>query len=170
MWQKIISALTNGQVTDAGIQWLVGAIAFVGLLGIVLGVYLQIRKIKSETAAVSKEREDKIKLEATAEMQRKEATIRREIETETALRDMKGSIDRLNDSFQALGRGMEQRVERLETGLQKSCSQIATVSQATKSAHKRIDEHRRIEHNLSNHQYHEIEEMTNGTDKEGWLG
>jgi len=170
MWQKVISALTGGQVSEAGIQWLVGAIAFLGILGIVLGVYLQIRKIKSESATAIREREDRIKLEAVAELERTKTTLRREIETETALRDMKGSIDRLNESFQALGRGMEQRVERLETDHQKACNQIATVVQATKSAHKRMDEHRRIEHNLSNHQYHEVEEITNGTDKEGWLG
>ena len=165
MWHNLIAFLAGGQLQDVGIQWLIGAIAFLGILGVVLGVFLQIKKIKRDSEEDAQKREDKIREEATRETQRREATLRRDIETETALRDMKGSIDRLADSFQVLGRGMEQRVERLETDFKKLCQDHSKVEQATKSAHKRIDEHRRIEHKLR-----EMEEVTNGSDKEGWLG
>jgi hypothetical protein len=170
MWHNLIASLAGGQVSDAGIQWIVGAVAFLGMLAVVLGVFLQIKKIKRDSEEDAQKREDKIKMEAAAELERAKAVLRRDIETETALRDMKGAIDRLADSFQIMGRGMEQRVERLDTDFKKLCQEHAKVAQATKSAHKRIDEHRKLEHNLSSHQYHEVEEITNGTDKEGWLG
>ena len=157
MWHNLIAFLAGGQIPDAGIQWLIGAIAFLGILGVVLGVFLQIKKIKRDSEEDAQKREDKIREEATKETQRREATLRRDIETETALRDMKGSIDRLADSVQVLGRGMEQRVERLETDFQRLCQEHSKVEQATKSAHKRIDEHRRLEHKLR-----ELEEVTNG--------
>jgi TolA-binding protein len=165
MLQNLLAFLAGGQIQDIGIQWLIGAIAFLGILGVVLGVFLQIKKIKRDSEDDAIKREEKIREESVKEMQRREATLRRDIETETALRDMKGSIDRLADSFQVLGKGMEQRVERLETDFQRLCQEHSKVEQATKSAHKRIDEHRRIEHKVR-----ELEEATNGNDKEGWLG
>jgi TolA-binding protein len=157
-------------VPEAGFQWALGAISFIGLAGVVLTFYIQLKKIKKDTENTVADRESKIKSEAESEMSRMATSLRREIETETALRDMKSSIDRLNESFQALGRGIEQRVERLEKGLQTICTEHATVTQATKSAHRRIDEHRKLEHNLTSKMYKEIDEITNGNEKEGWLG
>ena len=106
MWQNLIAFLTGGQVSEAGIEWLVGAVAFLGIVAVVLGVFLQIKKIKRDSEADARAREDKIKAEAIAELERAKSVLRRDIETETALKNLKDSIDRLNESFQALGRGM----------------------------------------------------------------
>ena len=121
--------LVNGQIPEAGIQWVTGLIVVLVLAAIVLGFIAQIRKIKKDTES---EKEKDIRIA------RDEA--RQEAESAFELRELKRSIDRLRDEF-ILVKEQLNKVDEIKI------AQYRIEDKANK-AHKRLDIHYKREHNM----------------------
>lgn len=121
--------LSNGQIPEAGVQWITGLIVVLVLAGIVIGFIAQIRKIKHDT---EKESERKI--------QNAKAEAKQEAESAFEFRELKRSIERLRDEFIII-KDQLTKVEEIKI------SQYRIEDKANK-AHKRLDIHYRREHNM----------------------
>ena len=120
-----------------------------------LGFILKLRALRKE---------DKEAIEKT--MQDRERAIRKEVEIDTILREMKQSMDRLADAITCLRSDVGGRIDKVEKQVDSHGKVIVKVQEAVKAAHRRMDEHRKVDHGLSNHQYYEVEEISDL--KEGW--
>ncbi len=147
--------LVNGQIPQEGINVTTGIIVILALASVVLGFILKLRALRKE----DKEATEKTMLD-------RERTIRKEIEIDTILRDVKQSMDRLAEAITCLRSEVGGRIDKVEKQVDSQGRAIVKVQEAVKAAHRRMDEHRKVDHGLSNHQYYEVEEISDM--KEGW--
>ncbi len=127
--------MANGQLTDATILVIAGIIGLFVIAGIVLGVFVQIKKLRTDAKA---ETDAKVK-KATEEAMK-------EKESEIAFRELKASVDNVNTTVKKLTEDMNKRIEGVECTRTAHVAELAEIREIAKSAHKRIDEHRKIDH------------------------
>jgi hypothetical protein len=137
------SVLTGDVVTHSSIELLIAIIGLITMASIALGFYIQIRSIRKKS---QEEMDTKVEKEGKA--------IRREVETESALRAMKESIDKLTETVTSLRNDVSVRVDKIEAKVERNTKIIVRLDQSLKAAHNRLDEHRTIEHGLTNHKNH----------------
>lgn len=121
--------LSNGQIPEAGVQWVTGLIVVLILVGIVLGFIAQIRKIKRDTEL------DKNRLLKTAKEEAQQ-----EVESAFEFRELKRSIERLRDEFLL----MKEQMRKVE----EHNISIYRIERKADIAHRRLDVHYKREHNI----------------------
>lgn len=129
--------MANGQLTDATILVIAGVIGLFAIAGIVLGVFVQIKKLRSDAAT---ETEAKV-AKATHEALREKAT-------SDALLALKESVDNTHVLVRDLKNELVTRIETVECAKTDHVQRLTRLEESVKSAHKRIDDHRKIDHKL----------------------
>lgn len=149
MTDYCFAMLSNGEIPDAGVDVLTGVIVLAVIATIFLGLFVQLKSIRK-----------KAKDEYDAQLAKKEAEIREKVNTENTLKDLKDSIDRLSQSFTQIGTGLGARLDhneieqaKLSREFDRICRILVSLEASTKAAHKRIDEHRHVDHGFQSQSY-----------------
>lgn len=129
--------MSNGQLSDATVFVIGGIISLVIIIGAVLGVFIQIKKLRDDAKADTKA---KVK-EATEEALK-------EKDSEIAFRELKKSVDNVNSTVTELTKDMRERMKNVECTGTEHVKWLARIEEVAKSAHKRIDDHRVLDHGL----------------------
>lgn len=161
---QFITLVSDGGLSQVTSQWIAGAVGFLVILAVILGVFKSFRDIRKEAIELRSKSEKEASDRMKEELAKARIEITREVELQTALASMKQSIDKLTESFYDMGKGMTARIDLVEANLENACKVQVRVHEVAKAAHRRMDEHRRLDHGLSNHQYHEVEEINERTD------
>lgn len=140
--------LVNGEIPQSGIDVAEGLLVLAGIATIVISLIVAFRQMRKATDKDFQARLDK----AIGEKER-------QIEIDTTLKAMKESIDRLNDSVSRMRGEIGTRVDKLETKLDRHSKQIVRIDASVRSAHKRVDEHRKVDHGLPNGHHVEHDPM-----------
>ena len=143
-----LQMLVNGEIPEAGIQVMTGLLVLAGVGLLVLGF---VAALKSMRKSSDREYEQRL-LKAVGEREK-------QIEIDTTLKAMKESIDRLNDSVSRMRGEIGTRVDKLETKLDRHSKHIVCIDASVRSAHKRMDEHRQVEHKLPSNGRNDPDEM-----------
>ena len=131
--------LVNGEIPQSGIDVAEGLLVLAGIAMVIISLIVAFRQMRKATDKDFQARLDK----AIGEKER-------QIEIDTTLKAMKESIDRLNDSVSRMRGEIGTRVDKLETKLDRHSKQIVRIDASVRSAHKRMDEHRKVDHGLPN--------------------
>jgi hypothetical protein len=134
-----LAALVNGTIPEAGVQWVTGLIIVIGI-GIVLIVFVkEIRGLRSQAA---NDMSEKLKEERHK--------IQKDVELDHTLRGMTSSFDRLYCVVEELKSELRNKTQSIEDKVDAYRIMVAKVEQSVRAAHRRIDEHRAIDHGLAN--------------------
>jgi len=131
--------LVGGEIPQSGIDVAEGLLVLAGIAMVIISLIVAFRQMRKATDKDFQARLDK----AIGEKER-------QIEIDTTLKAMKESIDRLNDSVSRMRGEIGTRVDKLETKLDRHSKQIVRIDASVRSAHKRMDEHRKVDHGLPN--------------------
>lgn len=131
--------LVGGEIPQSGIDVAEGLLVLAGIAMVIISLIVAFRQMRKATDKDFQARLDK----AIGEKER-------QIEIDTTLKAMKESIDRLNDSVSRMRGEIGNRVDKLETKLDRHSKQIVRIDASVRSAHKRMDEHRKVDHGLPN--------------------
>jgi hypothetical protein len=129
--------MVNGQLSEATTIVIVGVLGLLGIAGLVFGVLIQIKKLRSDAKA-----------ETDAKVKKATEEAIREKESEIAFRELKASVDNVNTTVKKLTEDMNKRIEGVECTRTAHVAELAEIREIAKSAHKRIDEHRKIDHKI----------------------
>ena len=143
-----LQMLVNGEIPEAGVYVLNGLLVLVGIAILVLGF---IAALKGMRKSSDREYEQRL-AKAVGEREK-------QIEIDTTLKGMKDSIDKLNDSITRMRGEIGTRVDKLETKLDRHSKHIVCIDASVRSAHKRMDEHRKVDHGLPNGHHIEPDPM-----------
>ena len=140
--------LVNGEIPQSGIDVAEGLLVLAGIAMVIISLIVAFRQMRKATDKDFQARLDK----AIGEKER-------QIEIDTTLKAMKESIDRLNDSVSRMRGEIGNRVDKLETKLDRHSKQIVRIDASVRSAQKRMDEHRKVDHGLPNGRHIEPDPM-----------
>ena len=143
-----LQMLVNGEIPEAGVYVLNGLLVLVGIAILVLGF---VAALKSMRKSSDREYEQRL-AKAVGEREK-------QIEIDTTLKGMKDSIDKLNDSVTRMRGEIGERVDRLESKVEWQSKQVVKIDASTRAAHKRMNEHRQVEHKLPSNGRNDPEEM-----------
>ena len=144
----LICLLVGGEIPQSGIDVAEGLLVLAGIAMVIISLIVAFRQMRKATDKDFQARLDK----AIGEKER-------QIEIDTTLKAMKESIDRLNDSVSRMRGEIGNRVDKLETKLDRHSKQIVRIDASVRSAHKRMDEHRKVDHGLPNGHHIEPDTM-----------
>lgn len=144
----LICLLVGGEIPQSGIDVAEGLLVLAGIAMVIISLIVAFRQMRKATDKDFQARLDK----AIGEKER-------QIEIDTTLKAMKESIDRLNDSVSRMRGEIGNRVDKLETKLDRHSKQIVRIDASVRSAHKRMDEHRKVDHGLPNGHHVEPDPM-----------
>lgn len=158
--------MENGTLTQATQIVLAGLVGLIGIAGIVLGFVTQINTLRAKAKAekndadASRQAElQKAKTEAALAIEAAKAEATKETESKLAFIALKDSVDAMNTTVSELSKGVGDRITGILKDQEKLCRRVDLVDASTRSAHKRMDEHRRVEHNLkTNNHFTESED------------
>lgn len=129
--------MVNGQLSDATTLIIAGIIGLFVIAGIILGVFIQIKKLRSDAAA---ETEAKVKKATNEALKEKESEI--------AFRELKKSVDDTASIVKEMKGDMNRRIESVECVKTDHVQRLTRLEESVKSAHKRMDDHRKVDHKL----------------------
>jgi len=129
--------LSNGTLTESTVTVIAGIIGLLILAGVVLGFVIQLNTLKSKAKTDAKLEIDKAVEEAT-----------KETESKLAFIALTKSVDAMNDTVGKLSKGVGSQISTIQTDLITLCGKVNLIDASARSAHKRIDEHRKIEHGI----------------------
>lgn len=127
--------LVDGHIPDAGVQWFEGLLIILAIASVIVGF---IAVIKGMNKAA--------KEEFNEQLEKKESEIKRDVVIDQTLNGLKDSLDRLSQSIYEMRGDISTKVNDIEKRVACQENEIVKIDQAVKSAHKRIDEHRKIDH------------------------
>jgi len=127
--------LSNGQIPDTGIKWITGFIIFIGILSVILAAYLQIRSIKRSSNQELMER-----------IEDEKEKVKREVNIDVTLQQMRESIDRMSDSINSLRADTMTQICNLVAKVDKHDREIIILEESIKTAHNKINEHKALDH------------------------
>ncbi len=153
-----VRALVDGMLPEQGVNFLEGLIIVVIIVAIFLGLYIKIKSIRKE-----------LKEEAAKERATRDEEIKEKILLQQTLTDIKNNHYRMNDSLCSLTESLKINFDKLDKKVEKHDALIVQVLSSTRSAHKRIDEHRTVEHNVKNGRSHpNVDDEQDETYKKDW--
>lgn len=129
--------MVNGQLSEATAFVVGGVIGILGIVGVVLGVYTQLRKLRQDSVADTNQ---KVKDAAAAAVKEKES--------ELAFKALTRAIDRMDQTVNSIKTDLNQRINKIECTGTDHIRWLERIEASTKAAHKRLDEHRTIDHGL----------------------
>lgn len=179
--------MSNGTIPEAATYVLGGIVALIVLVGIVLGVVIQVRKIRgdglAEKAAIAAKAESektaiiaKAEAEKAATAAKAEAEVRRirseaaiavevakveaskETASKMAFEQLTLAVTKMDESVNRLSKGVGDQIEGIKKEQEKICRRVDRIADSTRSAHKRMDEHRKVDHSFPNGHYVEPDE------------
>lgn len=174
--------MKDGTITESAIYVLGGIIVLIGLLGVVLGVVIQVRKLRgdglAEKAAITAKAEaEKAAAEAKAEAEirriRSEAAIAvevakveasKETASKMAFEQLTLAVTKMDDSVNRLSKGVGDQIEGIKKEQDNICRRMDRIADQARSAHKRMDEHRKVDHSFPNGHYVEPDEEETETE------
>ena len=130
--------MVNGQLSDSASEWIGGLILVVGILALFAGFYIQMKKIKVDAKAENKAEIDKAVIEA-----------KKETASEIAFNELKKSVDNMSVLLNSIADGLNKRVEKIECDTKENVKWLAQIDASATSAHKRMDEHRNLDHGIN---------------------
>lgn len=129
--------MTNGQLTDATILVIAGIIGLFVIAGIVLGVFIQIKKLRTDALAEKEKAVGEARSEAV-----------KETKSELALKALTESVNSMKLLLDEMKLDMKERLKAVECTKTDHTERLARVEAIADSAHKRLDEHRTIDHGI----------------------
>lgn len=129
--------MVNEQLSDATILVIAGIIGLFVIAGIILGVFIQIKKLRADALAEKKTAIEEAKTEAV-----------KETKSELALKALTESVNSMKMMLDELKLDMKDRLKAVECTKTDHSERLAKVEASTQSAHKRIDDHRRLDHGI----------------------
>lgn len=129
--------MINGELSQATSIVIVGVISLIGLAGIVLGVFIQLKKLRQDAL-----NSEDVKIKAAREAATKET------KAEIALDNLTRSVNDLKLSVEEMKSDVKSRLHEVECTKSDHTERLAKVESMAKSAHKRLDEHRRVDHQI----------------------
>ena len=129
--------MNNGQLSDATVLVIAGIIGIFVIAGIILGVFIQIKKLRADAVAEKKSAIDEAKIEAV-----------KETKSELALKALTESVNSMKILLDELKLDMKDRLKAVECTKTDHSERLAKVEASTQSAHKRIDDHRKLDHQI----------------------
>jgi hypothetical protein len=136
-------------MTDLTFDWIAGLIGTLTIFGIIIGFYVQLKSIRLK----AKQETDEMVNKAVAEAK---------VETESAFefRQLKQSVDETNRSVLSLTGLMNSQMGDVQTKLHCHDQKITELTESTKQFHKRMDEHRKVDHRWIGTKENEMEDKT----------
>jgi len=128
-------ALSNGTIPESTIFVFAGILGVIVIIGIVLGVIIQLNTLRSKAKIDSQAAVDKAVAEAT-----------KETKSEIAFVNLTTSVEKMNTTVDKLSKGVGDQISGIVKEQETLCRKVDLIDQSTRSAHKRLDEHRRVEH------------------------
>lgn len=157
--------MSDGTIPESAAYVLGGIVVLVILAGIVLGVITQIsnlraKSISEKNATLVKAEEDirRIRSEAAiaVEVARAEAT--KEVASKIAFEQLTIAVNKMDESVSKLSKGVGDQIEGIKKDQESLCRRVDRIADSTRSAHKRMDEHRKVDHSFPNGHYVEPDE------------
>jgi hypothetical protein len=108
----------------------------------IMGFYLQARTIRRGN-------EDVVAKKLTEAV----ANAKRETESAIAFRELKDSVEQMKTTICGIEKNFNGRLDRVEEHMRDHLVRISEAAASTRSAHKRIDEHRAVEHGVNGNHY-----------------
>lgn len=137
-------------ITEATVSWVEGFLGVVAILVLVLGFWVNLKKAKysAETAqATAKTEADRNKQEA---VDRAIVEARRETESAIEFRSLKKAVEEMTLAVKCITENTTREFQTIRETDHQRVKWITEIEASTKSAHKRIDEHRTVEHGMKN--------------------
>ena len=127
--------LIDGHIPEQSIEWLEGLLILIGIAMIVIGFVMAIKNMNKSSKKDFDERLNKEKAE-----------IKRDVIIDQTLKDLRDSVDRLSQSIYEMRGDITTKVNAMEERVLCQAKDIVRIDQSVKSIHKRMDEHRRVDH------------------------
>lgn len=127
--------MSNGTIPESTIFVVAGILGLIVIIGIVLGVVIQLNTLRSRA-----------KTEAQAVIEKAVAEATKETKSEIAFVQLTKSVENMNDTVGKLSKGVGDQITGILKEQEALCRRVDSVDQSARSAHKRLDEHRRVEH------------------------
>lgn len=137
-------------ITEATVSWVEGFIGVIAILALILGFWVNLRKAKysAETAQVTAQAEaDKSKREA---VDKAVAEAKKETESAIEFRSLKKAVEDMTVAVKCITDNTTREFQTIRETDHQRVKWITEIEASTKSAHKRIDEHRSVEHGVKN--------------------
>lgn len=131
----MIQMLVDGHIPNSGIEWLEGLLVFIGVAMVVISFIIAIRGINK---SYKKDFEDRLNKERD--------DIKRSVVIDETLKDLRISVDNLSKSIYEMRTDITNKVKTIEERVICHEKDIVRIDQSVKSFHKRMDEHRRVDH------------------------
>jgi len=131
----MIQMLVDGHIPNSGIEWLEGLLVFIGVAMVVISFIIAIRGINK---SYKKDFEDRLNKERD--------DIKRSVVIDETLKDLRISVDNLSKSIYEMRTDITNKVKTIEERVICHEKDIVRIDQSVKSIHKRMDEHRRVDH------------------------
>ena len=131
----MIQMLVDGHIPNSGIEWLEGLLVFIGVAMVVISFIIAIRGINKSS---KKDFEDRLNKERD--------DIKRSVVIDETLKDLRISVDNLSKSIYEMRTDITNKVKTIEERVICHEKDIVRIDQSVKSIHKRMDEHRRVDH------------------------
>lgn|GEM_PF-2964304 len=129
--------MSNGTIPESTIFVFAGILGLIVIIGIVLGVVIQLNTLRSRA-----------KTEAQAVTEKAVAEATKETKSEIAFVQLTKSVENMNDTVGKLSKGVGDQITGILKEQEALCRRVDSVDQSARSAHKRLDEHRRVEHQI----------------------
>lgn len=127
--------LVDGHIPEQSIEWVESLLVLIGIAMIVITFIVVIKNMSKSS---KKDFEDRLNKE------KKE--IERDVIIDQTLKSFRESLDRLTHTINSMSENLFHEVQDLSKQVDCHDREIVRLDQAVKSAHKRMDEHRRVEH------------------------
>lgn len=127
--------LVDGHIPEIGIQWLEGLLILIGVAMVVIGFIVAIKSMSKSSKKDFDER-----------LNKERAEIKRDVVIDQTLKDLRESVDRLSQSIYEMRGDITTKVNTIEERVICHEKDIVRIDQSVKSFHKRMDEHRRVDH------------------------
>lgn len=131
----MIQMLVDGHIPNSGIEWLEGLLIFIGVAMIVIAFIIAIKGMNKSS---KKDFEDRLNKERD--------DIKRSVVIDETLKDLRISVDNLSKSIYEMRTDITNKVNTIEERVICHEKDIVRIDQSVKSFHKRMDEHRRVDH------------------------
>lgn len=129
----------NMAISDITIDWISGAFGVLALIGVIMGVMISFKSIKSKNAS----EKDCAIAKAVAEAK---------VETESVIefRLLKESVNETTLAIRTLSGVMNTQMGDIQGKITEHDRQIIELKESAKQYHKRMDEHRAVDHRWLN--------------------
>ena len=159
--------MSNGTLPESAVYVLGGLVALLVIAGIVLGVITQVRNLRSQAIAekasiAAKAAADvsQVRAEAAVAIEVARAEASKETASKLAFEQLTHAVKAMDDTVGKLSKGVGDQIDGIKREQENICRRVDRIADSTRSAHKRMDEHRKVDHSFANGHYVEPEEDT----------